>query len=200
VLNPNAPWHMWGNTVLVPIPLVAPAGPRVVGSVDNVQVARVNYKRPETWSFFFAGEIVSGVPSDVARTIIATMNVAIGIGRSVYRTEPRPPGNPGSGAPFVQFLWTIGVGEDPCTRNQNKRWTTSVTSPPLDDVVSDTHQIDWLPAESIQCSCYAQCTVAGASALDNSVTVAVTGFFAPRTHVRPDWYSEEYRGDETRGT
>ena len=202
---PLAPWHMWGSTVRVSLPLVAPASARTVGRADNVQVARVTYKRPETWSFLFGARIVDGAATDVNRIVITYMNLVLGVGRSVFSTKSTPPGSPGTGIPFVQFRWNIGIGENPVNKANNARWTTSVTSPPLDDTAADTHIIQWFPSENIQCEAYGQVGVDGASALDNSVAVEVSAYFAPRTHVRPDWLSDspkipQYGGHETGGT
>jgi hypothetical protein len=205
-VNPVAPWHMWGNTIRVSLPLVAPPAPRTIGSVENVQVAKVEYRRPETWSFFLAGRIINGVTSDVDRILIAQLNLYLGVGRSIFLAKGLLPSAGVGQQAFVSFRWDIPAGTVPTETTNASRWTTSVTSPALDDsVATSTHEIRWFPSENIQVDASAQLTVANGSLLDNSIDIELTAYFAPRTHVRPDWFSDDdsvpqFPGGEVKGS
>jgi hypothetical protein len=205
-VNPVAPWHMWGNTIRVSLPLVAPPAPRTIGSVENVQVAKVEYRRPETWSFFLAGRIINGVTSDVDRILIAQLNLYLGVGRSIFLAKGLLPSAGVGQQAFATFRWDIPAGTVPTETTNASRWTTSVTSPALDDsVATSTHDITWFPSENIQVDASAQLTVANGSLLDNSIDIELTAYFAPRTHVRPDWFSDDdsvpqFPGGEVKGS
>jgi hypothetical protein len=57
-----------------------------------------------------------------------------------------------------------------------------------------TPPVEWLPAQDIQCTVRAGLQNVG------TATVEVTSWFAPRSHVRPDWFNEQFLGGETNGT
>jgi hypothetical protein len=58
--------------------------------------------------------------------------------------------------------------------------------------------IEWLPAQDIQC--YARASLGPVGTAD----IEVSAWFAPRSHVRPDWFREtdesRFRGGEVDGT
>lgn len=205
------PWHMWGTSVAVP---VRTPGGGLAGSASSAQLARINYRRPETWSFLLTARILdlrdtSGAP-DPADTLLVqvTFFVQIGVGRSVFIT-PQP--NLAAGffsvpqTPFGQFIWrAIPQNVAPENIPYNPRWVTETFGSPQDD----SQEIDtrsacrWFPAQDIQAG-----AIIGINAQDPwEATVEVGAYFAPRTHVRPDWYDDKqvpagrFTGDEKRGT
>jgi len=191
--NPIAPWHMWGSSQSVQIPASAASG--ILGST---QLLRVNYKRPETWSFFFAarlsGAVVTAIPDDV--TVEVAIDVIAGVGRSIFDTSGRLL----AGWPrFVSFFWDL-----PAPTNFSQiapKWTTVGSRVLLNDTdATDTIRPEWIVAEQLQAS--ARVIVISPGGTSPAFQADITGFVAPRTHVRPDWFAEQnmFRGNETGGT
>lgn len=203
-LQPSPPWHMWGTSERIFAPAV-PAGTPNFESVNTGQLARINYKRPETWSFFFAGRILENAVSlggDQLVEIIFDLN--LGVGRSVFQTKQTRPQNPlfAGNHGFCRLLWNIppagtGVGRE-------AKYTTQVASPLLNDnLTTALNVIDWFPAQDINCQCQ---LIHTKSDPDQTVLVEATAYFAPRTHLRPDWWRDLrdegaiFRGGEVDGS
>jgi hypothetical protein len=154
---PVAPWSMWGQAEYVPLngTTVSRASP---------QLARINYRRPETWSFILWAQIVAGTS---AGNIVVDFDLVLGVG---LINIPLPT--------FAHFVFN-GPIVAPLTK-----FVTAVLAPPADDAAPATRQlIDKLAAQDIQCN-------ARLAAPDPStaLTVRVASFFTPLSHVRPDWY------------
>lgn len=194
-----APWHMWGTTerLTVSSGAVGPANNTVAGS----QLARVSYKRPETWSFLFTGRLVSGdVGLSQTTSVFALFDVFIGVGRSVLDTSKVPAGTPANLNAFCKMRWQVPTGTIPGQQNNNKKYATEVSGPPLDDSAATTLQtIRWFPAENI--SCQAKLVMTGGDP-GISVTAEVGAYFAPRAHMRPDWFADDqqFLGMEVKGS
>lgn len=182
---PRTPWHMWGSSAMTQVSN-PPGGPLFVQD-NTLQLVKVNYKRPETWSFFVAGQIVAGTISDVAREIFVEFTLLIGVGRTIFDTTPFT--GVGSTQPWVRFRWAIPAGGRPAS--QGKKWTTQAPTPNLDDGLPAAPQtMQWFPSEDINCQGRMGQLQAGVSAVQNDVTVEVFAWFAPRTHIRPDWFGD----------
>lgn len=212
--TPTPPWHLWGSSQNLSL-TNPPAGPlAVIGS--TFQLAKVNFKRPDTWSFFCGAQIVGGTVSDVAREIFVEYTLLIGVGRTLFDTTTLT--GPGSTIPFVRFRWQIPAGGRPRSGGNfgPKKWTTQAWVPPLDDASAPSPYpggvgaqsvlpLTSFPAQDIQCSGAITQLQAGVSAVQNDVQVELSAWFAPRTHVRPDWFSDvadpqAFLGNETGGT
>lgn len=191
------PWHLWGNSVL----LSASSGVGTSGRTSQ-QLFRVNYKRPETWSFFFGAQIVSGAPE----TTVGPGNVAVevgikvitGIGRTTFEAGQLP--SPAASG-LVTFQWLITPGQ--IVARAPKKWTTAGNGAPdlRDDVPGSSIPVEWISGQDLQAS--VELIVTGT--FGQNVGVQVTGFVAPRSHVRPDWFRDHdeamrFRGDEYGGT
>lgn len=199
--SPQPPWHMWGSSVPVEINIPAPGAAGGLVGPAPAQVARVNYRRPETWSMFFAGELLDGNVSDVDMQIVAQFNLTIGVGRTLFDTQ----GVFGSSTAFAEFRWSVLAGIRPGTGNVRK-WTTQANTPLLDDLTATSRQLmQWFPAQDIQMQVRAALILNAPSAVANRVQLQLTGWVAPRVHVRPDWTRDtpehlSYLGAETGGT
>ena len=173
--------------------LQADANPRL----SNIQVANVNYLRPETWSFFFGVELmgVSGAPAaDVDFTI--KFDLIVGVGRDNFDTliDDSLPRNA-----FATFLMRVPAGVvPPNPAFQYKRWTTQTLSPPTDDSVGATSRLPltWFPAQDIRCRASLYQVTGGANI---GADFRLSAFFAPRSHMRPDWFVEKFSGEELGG-
>lgn len=163
----------------------------------NIQVANVNYGRPETWSFFFGVELVgtSGAPAaDDDFTI--KFDLIVGLGRDNFDTLiddslPRDA--------FARFLMRVPAGVTaPNPALQFKRWTTESVSPQTDDAVgaASRRPLTWFPAQDIRCRASLYQATGGPNI---GATFRLSAFFAPRSHVRPDWFVESFAGKETGG-
>jgi len=185
--NPLAPWHMWGTSQRM----------QLNNSVNvSKQLAKVNYKRPETWSFFFGARLLSaeavGVPSI---EVIVVFDIIIGVGRTSFTTVP-PNNEVGVGSGFAPFRFGVAI---PFVGNafSYRKWRTNGRGPATDDLTAASiPTIEYFPAQDIQCLARGRVTPTG------TAEVEVTAYFAPRTHIRPDWIQEDnqFLGNETGGT
>ena len=198
---PVAPWHMWGSSQQVSLTQTVAGG----APAQTMQLARVNYRRPETWSFWLAARLTGGDvnPGPGALVVEANVQVLFGVGRSIFRSEDQ--GQFG----FARFLWSLPALVSPGGNLNNNKYTTRVNSVVLNDVDATSFQpIDHIVAQDIQC--WATFSILSVP-VGNSVSAELTAFFAPRVHVRPDWFTElgedvevneaiKYLGTERGGT
>jgi hypothetical protein len=200
---PIAPWHMWGSSVrLHGVQNVADTANR-----QNVQLARVNYRRPETWSFFLASRLVGGTSNGTAGTILYIKFVVIvGVGRSIFSTEPVPPDLTTTLDLefFHTFRYVLGAGVVPGNQNNNRKFVTSIRTPPVDDSIvianpyedsSSRYVCDHLVAQDIQCTAFIELPSGTGEWI---IDAEATAFFAPRVHVRPDWFTLPEEEEEGR--
>lgn len=199
--DPMPPWHMWGTTVRI----ASIAGSQ--NSFVSQQVARVNYRRPETWSFFIGAKIVGGQSAATGGIVRIRVNFLFGVGRSVVDSKQNPDSILSVGATrdaFALFTWdlsTLGTAS-PARIHYANKYTTSVATPPMIDLEEDSRKIiEWIPAQDIQVE--AELNHAKVDPED-TVIVEVATYFAPRTHHRPEWHSptlsERFPGAEKGGT
>lgn len=209
--NPNAnrfadiaPWHMWGSSQTLTI--VNNGGTRLQS--QDVQLAKINYKRPETWRFFFAARIVgadAAVPGPVALDIAVFYSVTLGVGRDVWRS-PTMADFLAIQQFFVEFRYIVPVGVVPGFSNYNWKYTDKGVTPPLDDSnpLTSVHEIDTIVSEDIQCQASVVILQPNHMAPGSTMQVEVAAFFAPNVHVRPDWMGDDperaFMGNETGGT
>lgn len=211
VATPQAPWHMWGNSQRLTAEAPAGTGAGTILFPEPRQLAKVTYRRPETWSFLFFARLLPGLVSDVDIQVIVEFNLILGIGRTMFDTA----GLFGTDRAFAQFRWNILAGVTPGVPDPRPKWTSSTQSPTLDEVTGTGTEetIRWFPSEDIQCLGRGAIVLGGVTAVDNRVVVEMGAWFAPRTHVRPDWFVQpvteeqeinvhamQYAGNETKGT
>lgn len=189
-MDPISPWHMWGTSQRVQ--LVGELTAVSNQPAKNSQLARVNFRRPETWSFFLSASISATPAASVSSDLDVSFGIIIGVGRSnVYVPK------------FVSFHFVVPANAAvPPPPYEAQKWAMSATSPPFDDssptVLATGLQF---PAQDIQC--YANSSYSGTGASGLIADVTLSAFFAPATHVRPDWFNEEglqFLGGETGGT
>lgn len=198
-----APWQMWGQTVAVS-PVFRSAASVQEQVQVSTQIAKVNYKRPETWTFFFGGKIIGGMVSVVDDVVVRVQfNIIIGVGRSSFRTAQAPYAIHDVG--FALFSWIVPAGIQPGSRDHpnNTKYTTQVQTPELEDGAATPvrHLITQFPAEDIQI--YADVGII-AGDVGTRIDLELTGYLAPANHVRPEWFNyeegQQFRGNETGGT
>lgn len=156
---PVAPWSMWGQAEIVPLSgAVSRASP---------QLAKVSFKRPETWSFLLYAQILGGTSPG---NIVVDFDLQLGLGLVTLQ--------------LPTFLHMQFSGPIAAT-NPITKWVQSVNAPaPNDAVAAVTPLIDKITAQDIQCSARLSSPDPAAA----GIFVRVGAFFAPLSHVRPDWY------------
>lgn len=192
------PWHMWGNTQQLTTVVEEASGVARLGVTQ--QLNKIAYKRPETWHWLFSARLISG-PANTAlffSTVRVFFNVTVGIGRSaiIMRNDLQQafaingdirsferfafqwgPVNPVF--PSGAHIWSAQAQAPP--RNFASDGPFPDTGPPLTELVAQDIQVD------VQLTAI---TVAGnVAALGQPVVVEVSGQWAPKTHVRPDWFN-----------
>jgi hypothetical protein len=180
---------MWGTDNLIVVPDVSD------GTVfqQSQQLARVNYKRPETWSFLFVAQLYKA-PTPVAGNllVIVEYELNIGLGRSVANINSS---NNGFNVGFCRFVWSFAAA--PIFPAQVK-WTTTVRTPILDEgaVVPQTEAVDHICGQDIQCNVKATVVTGAGVVGDTDTQINVHAYFAPLVHVRPSWWKELFHGGE----
>jgi hypothetical protein len=179
------PWHMWGSSIVVRLEQGGSRG-------TEVQLVRVNYKRPETWSFFFGARILDGSIIAGASSVFIDYEVVLGVGRTLFTAI----GAILPGVGFCSFAWQIGAGANPA--QTNPKWTTRVFTPPLNDFAAATtiQSLDEIPAQDIQIKANVSAPLGAA----DFRVVELCAWVAPRAHLRPDWFERNYLGSELGGT
>jgi hypothetical protein len=202
-VTPFAPWQMWGTSQNVTVP--GGLDPRA-GQQFTAQLAKINYARPDTWSFLFVAtlNVVPAVPPPATEVRInCDFDLTVGVGRSAVTlvtdsimtgTSVVPPG-------FVRLQF---VYNSPTNEPGRSKWT-SVARAEVDDAGTFV-TMDHFPAQDIQCQARVS-NATDAPALHATETrVTVSAYFAPRSHIRPEWFSDSdnpndrFRGNETGGT
>lgn len=180
---------MWGGSTTIQ----ALSGGVVNTPVASGQCARVNFGRPDTWSFLFYAQIGSGSGpggSPVTPNGLLTVHVdlIVGVGRSLVQLPS-----------FVTFVFQWGGGFNANAQGKYK-WTAAARGSILDDQASTPDQlvIEHFPAEDIQASAR---VIMGTVTNGDTAAVTVTTLFAPRSHTRPEWFEIEPRfpGSENMG-
>jgi hypothetical protein len=183
------PWHLWGTQETV----VAQSGvmftPAVVASQ---QLTRVAYKRPDTWHWLFFARLLEGPSPGPGQgaSLVINFDVTIGLGRSNVQLVG-----------FETFSWSWGTGDSPPTSvvmfSSTSRGSLRTFPPPatpVDNLISE------LVAQDVQVNARIQ----NGSNFVSSIRCEVASFFAPKSHIRPDWYSDgplevQFTGAENQG-
>lgn len=185
------PWHMWGSTERLTI-----AGN---GEIQSRQLAKINYKRPETWSMFFAAKVISAAVAAPSLTLEVNFEIILGVGRTSFDTSGGFRLATTGDRAFVYMRFDLPMPYVPSTFGL--KYTNVAHGPPLDDSAPTVRPtLEWFPASDIQCQAGARATP---SANANAI-IEVTSYFAPRTHMRPDWFQDlprdQFGGGEIKGT
>jgi hypothetical protein len=176
-----APWHLWGNTITVPVAVPA-AGGAVAITPNTQQLAKGSYRRPENWRFFFAATWVftdGNLPN--SSIISALYSLIIGVGRSQI-TIPN----------FCVFNWVVGTSQ---VGPISLKWTTQVQTPILSDVTGATFHglCDQFCAQDWNLQAVAEVQTSANPA--SNIAIEMSAAISPSTHIRPGWYDTPPRFD-----
>lgn len=169
-----SPWHMWGSNATIQQLALSP-GLLLQG---NAQLTQVDYKRPESWRFFFMATLLqiengSPAPLDVF------FDLTFGVGRSMVKVPS-----------FEHFQFDITAG------TPQSKWSSTVLGPPRIQATADQNVTDTLVAQSIQVEARVRNQ---ATVVSDGFTVEVYSFFGPVNHIRPEWFIEHFPGGEQNG-
>jgi hypothetical protein len=170
------PWLMWGSAQTIKLL----GGDQPTGA----QLCQIDYRRPETWHFLIYGVVTRAANIDPATFLNIDIALTIGLGRT---TIPIPN--------FCRLTWGPGVATiqpnvvRACTTVEfAKENTTRVSNNVVSEVVFQNLQSQFSAA-------FVE------SAANASADVQLTMFWAPKTHVRPEWFAKPplFPGDEVVG-
>lgn len=191
--TPMPPWHLWGDSQTLTFPTI---GTTTEPAQATQQLVRVSYRRPETWHWLFAAQLLEAPAALAAQqgVVFVVFDLIVGVGRSAI-VLPN----------FETYSWTwVGPVLAPVNqmtfstqvRAPNRAIVTPAPATPIDNVV------DQINAQDLQIS--ARVLVAQTGGMTGQVRVQVSAQVAPKTHVRPDWMMEGpaeavFAGSETEG-
>lgn len=206
------PWHLWGNSQTFQVPVVSSAAAQRIATTG--QLIKVAYGRPETWHWLLAARLVEGPNSPAAQTQLeVSFDLTVGIGRSAVQLSSLQGNATNQRRAFETFFFQWGPVSANFPRDA-QLYSTQVlapnrqlrSDPPFPDqtgnptAASDAvapafataffaSLIEQIVAESIQLQCHMFALAPpGAASIGSLVTVEVQAMFAPKTHIRPDWY------------
>lgn len=187
------PWHLWGQSKTVE--LLATGAPALSG----IQLARVDYHRPETWHFFFGVDFLSiDAPPLADVEFEVSFDVIPGVGLTQFDTKNgtnllTPPAQ----LCFCYFQFHLPAGTQPQGAIITKRWTTRTRSPLLDDSdATSRFDIDHVVAQNLQCQASVLQSTGGPNI---GAKFQLTSMFAPAVHLRPDWFQDPHQGPQFLG-
>lgn len=171
---------MWASTQ--PIVFNNVVGPLSQAVQTGAQITRIDYGRPETWSFLFTARLDTSVLSGVGGgTLEIDFDLTLGLGRTAVEFPK-----------FESFIFDL-------SQPGTFIYSGQVVSPKRTPIENTTNLIDRFPAQSINCVAHALLQLTGGSPTV-TCSCSVNAYFAPRTHVRPEWYKDgSFRGDEQGG-
>lgn len=134
----------------------------------KVQLARVDYHRPESWRFILWAQ----TPNFPAPTLTVQFSLYTGIGRTN----------------FVQEIWHEFIFS-----NGGRKWTSAVRAPAPDDAAPTDRPflIDTVVGQNVNVA-----ATVFSPGVATPLVVQVGAMFAPATHVRPDWFSNSPKAFE----
>lgn len=210
------PWHLWGNSQLIEAPVQDSSAAQ--RTATRGQLIKLSYARPETWHWILAARLESGPNSLGDQTQVeVAFDVFTGIGRSNIVLQPAP--GAFQDKAFEQFFFQWGPVSSLFPRNV-QIYTTQVLAPnrvyrsdaPFPDQTGNAvageqsaSVIDHIVAQDLQVAARVIALAPpGAASLGAIVTVEVSAAFAPKTHIRPDWFLRaspdvRFAGGEVKG-
>lgn len=161
------PWQRWGSTERLTIPFVSTAQ-----RSQSVTLARVAYKRPDTFHFMLGARLIVAPEPAVGdhATVDAAFNVLVGVGTTVLQIPA-----------FERFVFDwIGPAAPPLNV---LLWSTQVNAPNRNNGFPASNLCNEIVGQDITIE--AVCTNYFGP---TDAVLEVTAFLSPKTHVRPDWF------------
>lgn len=221
MLTPSQPpWHLWGGSQIIMTRVVA----AVVGPIQlaSNQLVKVSYGRPETWNWLLMARLIDGPQAPGFTTRLEVyFDLTVGHGRTMVQTSD-PNTSPSSAILDIDTFEEYAFEWQASAPKNRRIYTTEVLAPNrifrnFAPFTNDTgnavppeesaSKISQLVAQEIQLQAriFAISPAPGSPTVGGLVTVEVSAFFAPQSHVRPDWFllekqlSEQFPGGEIGG-
>jgi hypothetical protein len=180
-----APWFLWGGSETVDCPYTGIFST----TTATTQLNRISYGRPESWNFFFLCRVVETVLAVPVPTVGQALDVyfdlSIGIGRSQATIQG-----------FERYRFTATVGN---RLDGQVLYSTAVVGPTRDgNVPNDVNDIQKFVAQNIQMN--VRGVYSTGETHGDVARIEVETFFAPVTHIRPEWFQGSFPGGENHGT
>jgi hypothetical protein len=181
------PWHMWGNSVSIKL------NPGL-DKAQTGQLARVEYKRPESWRFMFYARLLRSNVTAVPVSVVVVFNVFTGIGRANLQIQNNP---------FESYKFNITIAGEQGGPAYPVKWSTEVTGPKrIDDLDTSTSNCNVIVGQDIQVGFLAFLGNPGGVLPTDEAQLEIGCLLSPQSHVRPDWYSHgpmQFLGEENSG-
>jgi hypothetical protein len=180
-----APWHLWGGSAVIDCPYTGIFSTTVATS----QLNRISYGRPETWNFFFLCRVLEttlAVPlPTVGQVLDVYFDLSIGVGRSQATIQ---------GFEHYSFVAAINARLD-----GDVKYSTAVIGPVrIPGATPPINDIQKFVAQNIQLN--VRGIYSTAETHGDNARIAVETFFAPASHIRPEWYRGDFPGGEDHGS
>lgn len=185
LISNTPPWHLWGGAQDVEVSIGF--GATDVPINQTVQLAKASYGRPDTWHWVFFAQLISGPAAGALENglIEIDLDLTIGLGRTQVQIPV-----------FEHFEWRWNNAALPT----QTLYSTESLGPNriFGGPVARDNVISEIVAQEIQLQARAR----NGSDYTSRVNIRVGGFFAPVSHVRPDWFlldkelNEQFPGGE----
>jgi hypothetical protein len=170
---------MWGNSMAVEVPFSI-----AISNTISQQVIRVNYARPESFNFLLSAQLAKVPEPANPGQIRVRWDLTVGLGRS--------------NTTLIQFEQYLFTWTGPTNPTGQLKYTTEVVSPLREDGVLTTGGIiDHIVAQDITLG--ARIDFGGTGPFPESAVVQLSAYFAPVSHIRPEWYEGKFRAGEDDG-
>jgi len=172
------PWHMWGS--------VANQSLRSGQIIHNQQLARIAYKRPESWRFMFYARILRSFLTTPPASVLVTFEVSQGTGRGNISIPN-----------FENYIFQITLGGEQGA--SNPKFSTQVLGAARSDLVATDPRsvVDVIVAQDIQVGF--SCLLSSGLPPTDEVQLEAGCSLAPWHHARPEWLVHEFGGEELHG-
>lgn len=145
----------------------------VPADVDSSQLINIDYGRPETWSWIMWYQVIADTGGGNPGVLQVRFNLTTGIGRTKF-TIPD----------FVFFI------NGPPLPTPTMSYTTSTVDREGRNLVDIVGQNIILNVTTV---------LTGGAAPGTQVDLLVGAMFAPKSHIRPEWFEGRFRGGENEG-
>lgn len=174
-----APWHMWGNRIDLTV-----GHTLVLRPETSTQLIKISYGRPDTWKWLFVASIVQADILDEAGRLRISWDLMTGVGRSLVQIPDFE---------VFRFVWLAGS----IPLNLPK-WSQAAVAPVRDDTaLAVPNFVESLATQDLQLN--VRCLYTDAITAIQNLTVRVDAYFAPASHIRPEWYEGRFPGGEDEG-
>lgn len=171
------PWYLWGGTKTVELIKPAVGTPAVV----TQQLAKFSYGRPESWNFLFVVQVLESPTPGGVGIVQIRYNLTTGIGRTQSTIDD-----------FELYIF------DTLPFVGNTLYSSSVKGPLRTSTDTAPNMITDFVGQDMQLN--ARAVLTGPAAPGSRVKLNISAYFAPITHIRPEWFDGNFRGGEDGGT